>query len=260
MKPIAIIQARMGSTRLPGKVLKPILGRPMLWHIVQRLRFVSDLTEVVVATSERPANDAIRQFCMEEKIHVFSGSESDVLDRFYQAALLYEGDPLIRITGDCPFVDPQLLTDLLNLYRSAEADHVGVATGAGAIHLDGERFPDGLDAECIRFSALEKAWKEAIEEPDREHVTPYIWRNKHIFRCEILKSPKDYSALRWTVDNEADFLLVSKVYENLYRDDEPFLMNDILNYLARHPEIVALNEAFIGQEGYQALWNEEQKT
>lgn len=255
MNPVAIIQARMGSSRLPGKVLKPILGRPMLWHIVHRLRFVPELVDVIVATSDQPENDPIRQFCTAENITVFSGSENDVLDRFYQAALLYKGDPLLRITGDCPFVDPEIISDLLDLYRAADADHVGVATGAGAIHLAGGRFPDGLDAECIRFTALEKAWRKAHEASDREHVTPYIWRNKNIFRCDVLESKKDYSQLRWTVDNEEDFQLVSQVYGALFNDKQPFLMNDILDYLSANPEITELNQAFIGKEGYQKLWD-----
>ena len=174
--------------------------------------------------------------------------------------MFHGGDPLLRITGDCPFVDPKIISELLNLYRTVDADHVGVATGAGAIHLKGGRFPDGLDAEWIRFSALEKAWREATAQPDREHVTPYIWRNKETFRCDVLKSIQDYSQLRWTVDNETDFQLVAKVYETLYSEGKPFLMEDILNFLAHHPEIAALNNAFIGQEGYQALWNEEHKT
>jgi len=255
MNPIAIIQARVGSSRLPGKVLRPILGRPMLWYIVHRLRFVSELSDVIVATSDQPENDPIRQFCAAEQIPVLSGNENDVLDRFYQAALLYKGDPLLRITGDCPFVDPKIVSDLLNLYRTVDADHAAVATGAGAIHLAGGRFPDGLDAECIRFTALEKAWREAHETPDREHVTPYIWRNKNIFRCEILKSKNDYSQLRWTVDNEEDFQLVTKIYEALFNEKQPFLMNDILDYLSAHSELTDLNQSFIGKEGYQKLWN-----
>jgi len=258
LKPIAIIQARMSSTRLPGKVLKPILGRPMLWHIVHRLKHVTALAKIIVATSDQPSDDPVRRFCSENAIPFFAGSENDVLDRFYQAALIFQGDPLIRITGDCPFVDPKIVSELLSLYQKSYADHIGVATGAGAIYLDGGRFPDGLDAECIRLSALEKAWREATEQSDREHVTPYIWQNKGIFRCQVLKSPKDYSHMRWTVDNEEDFQLVTNIYENLYRDDKPFLMKDILNYLSQHPEIANMNSAFIGLEGYQTLWNKEE--
>jgi len=253
MRPVAIIQARMGSTRLPGKALKPILGRPMLWYIVQRARWVPGVAEVV-ATSDQPGDEPIRRFCQEYGIALFAGSESDVLDRFYQAAIQYAGDPLIRITGDCPFVDPEVVGHLLELYKTGDYDHVGVATGAGAMFLDGGRFPDGLDAECFGFATLERAWREATEPSDREHITPYIWRVPGRFRVRRLKAEKDYSHLRWTVDNEADFQLVSHVYEALYREDEPFLMSDILGYLASHPELAAINQAFIGKEGYLEVW------
>ena len=254
MHPVAIIQARMGSTRLPGKVLKPILGRPMLWHIVQRLRWVPGVVEVVVATSDQPSDEPIRRFCHEHDIAVFAGSENDVLDRFHQAAVQYAGDPLIRISGDCPFVDSEVAGRLLELYKTGDYDHVGVATGAGAIFLDGGRFPDGLDAECFSFATLERAWREATEPSDREHVTPYIWRVPGRFRLGVLESEKDYSHLRWTVDNQTDFQLVSQVYEALYRGDKPFLMADILRYLASHPELAAINESFVGQEGYLEVW------
>jgi len=259
MRPVAIIQARMGSTRLPGKVLKPILGRPMLWYIVQRIRYVPDVVEVVVATSEQPGDEPIRDFCREYGIASFAGSESDVLDRFYQAAIQYRGDPLFRITGDCPFVDPEVVARLLELYKTGCYDHVGVATGAGAIFLDGGRFPDGLDAECFSFATLERAWREATAPSDREHVTPYNWRVPGRFRVGTLKAEKDYSKLRWTVDNEADFQLVSRIYEALYQEDKPFLMADILNYLVQHPELVKMNQDFIGKEGYREIWEPEKK-
>ncbi len=254
MSLIAIVQARLGSTRLPGKVLKPILGRPMLWHIAERLRSVSDIKHVVVATSDQSGDEPIRRFCYEEGIAFFAGSENDVLDRFYQAATRYKGEPVIRVTGDCPFADPEVIKRLLALYHTGHYDYVGVATGAGAIFSNSGRFPDGLDAECFSLGALELAWREATHPLDREHVTPYIWRNKHIFRCGILTSKEDYSQLRWTVDNHADFQLVSRIYEALYNDSKPFLMSDILNYLSDHSELMALNQSFLGKEGYQKLW------
>lgn len=245
----------MGSARLPGKVLRPILGRPMLWHIVHRLRQVPGIATIVVATSDQPSDLPLRDFCRECGIPVFPGSENDVLDRFYRAAVAYEGDPVLRITGDCPCVDPQLVERLLDLYeQESRFDHVGIATGAGAIYLDGTRFPNGLDVECFSFTALERAWREARLPADREHVTPYIWRNKQWFRCGYLKSEQDYSHLRWTVDCETDFQLVSRIYEALYREDRPFLVADILEYLSRHPELAAANQSLIGAEGYQELW------
>jgi len=178
------------------------------------------------------------------------------LDRFYKAAVKYKGDPIIRITGDCPFVDPEIISKLINMYKTGCYDHVGVATGAGAIFLEGGRYPDGMDAECFSLSALEKAWKEATDHQDREHVTPYIWRNKQIFRCGVLLSPEDYSHLRWTVDHDADFQLVSAIYNALYKENSPFLMSDILNYLVCHSELATVNHEHIGKEEYLELWKQ----
>lgn len=254
MSTLAIIQARMGSTRLPGKVLRPILGRPMLWHIVARVRQAGDIGQVIVATSDMLRDEPIRLFCSENNIACFAGSETDVLDRFYHAAVKYDGDPLIRITADCPFVDPEIIMSLLALYRSASYDYVSVATGAGAIFLDNGRFPDGLDAECFSFTALKRAWLEAHQPTDREHVTPYIWRNKPLFRSVHLTSPIDYSSLRWTVDHEADFQMVAQVYKALYTEDKPFLLTDILAFLSTRPDLAAVNQSLIGNEGYSKLW------
>ena len=253
-RPVAIVQARMGSSRLPGKVMKAILGRPMLGHIVERLRAVPALADVVVATSDREQDEAICAFCAGENIRWLAGSEADVLDRFYRAAVREGGDPLIRITADCPLVDPELVTRLMARYDTGEFDHVAVATGAGAMFLSGGRFPDGLDAECFSFDALARAWREATDALDREHVTPYIWRNKEIFRCGHLLSDTDYSAMRWTVDTEEDFALIDRIYQALYRSDRPFTMADVLRFLEQNPDLAQKNRRFIGQEGYENVW------
>lgn len=254
MPPIAIIQARMGSTRLPGKVLKPILGHPMLWHIIQRVNCVEGLSKVVVATSDRAGDEEIRLFCKENDIPFFAGSEYDVLDRFYQSAVKYSGDPIIRITGDCPLIDPELVTRLLEMYLEGRYDHVGIAAGAGAIFLDGLRYPNGLDAECFSFAALERAWRYAERPLEREHVTPFMWLRPKEFKLGVLKSERDYSHLRLTVDNIEDFELISKIYEALYNETKPFSLNDVIRYLIRHPELVLINKSYIGKERYIEIW------
>jgi spore coat polysaccharide biosynthesis protein SpsF len=255
----AIIQARMGSTRLPGKVLRPLAGRPMLARIVDRVRSSTSVAKVVVATSDREGDEPIRQLCAAEAIDCFAGSEQDVLDRFYRAAATFGGDPVIRITADCPLVDPRLLTQLVALFAEGAYDHVGVATGAGALFLGKGRYPDGLDAECFSRAALERAWREATSPPDREHVTPFIWRQKDLFRTGQLTSPVDYSQLRWTVDNEADFELIARIYEALYRADRVFGMDEVLQFLAAYPELAAANQAFVGKEGYLDVWQGTEK-
>ena len=257
--PTAIVQARMGSTRLPSKVLRTLAGRPMLLRIVDRLRSCPAIANVVVATSDRDGDEPIRQLCAAQRIDCFAGSEHDVLDRFYRAAAMFQCDPLIRITADCPLVDPGLVTKLIALFQAGGYDYAGVATGAGALFLGPARYPDGLDAECFTLAALERSWREATSLPDREHVTPYIWRHKDLFRCGQLMSPVDCSRLRWTVDNEADFELIARIYEALDREGGVFGMEDVIEYLAAHPEIAATNEAFIGKEGYLDVWQGSEK-
>jgi spore coat polysaccharide biosynthesis protein SpsF len=178
----------------------------------------------------------------------------DVLDRFYRAAKERAADPIIRITGDCPLVDPQVISKLLVLFSGGQYDHVGVATGAGAIFLAGGHYPDGLDCECFTLAALESAWKEATLTSDREHVTPYIWRNTERFRVGSLRAAEDYGEHRWVVDNEADFTLVQRIYESLYPVNEFFLMQDVLELLTQQPGLVDLNRSSIGSEGYEELW------
>jgi len=251
---IAIIQARMGSSRLPGKVLRPILGKPMLMHIVERVRAAYGVDRVVVATSDRLVDEKIRSTCRQHDIDCFSGDEHDVLDRFYKAANQYDGDPVIRITADCPLADPGVISELIKTYHGGHYDHVGVATGAGALFLDGGRFPDGYDAECIRFDALHKAWTEATASSDREHVTPYIWRQPELFCLGLMKSQTDYSSLRLTVDNEEDFRLIESIYSALYDPKRPFVLDEVVAWLHENPKLLQINQHLIGQEGYAALW------
>lgn len=260
MRPVAIIQARLGSTRLPGKVLMQLHGKPMLWHVVHRVRSTPSIQEVVVATTTEPRDQRVRDFCAEAGIACFAGSEADVLDRFYQTALRHRADPVVRITADCPFVDPGVIERVIDTYKTGGYDHVGVVTGAGAAFETQGRFPDGLDAECFSFAALERAWREATSAADREHVTPYIWREPGRFRIGAVRPEQDYSALRWTVDNADDFRVAEAVYGELYSDDRVFGMHDILACLAHHPEITALNQAAIGHEGYEKLWRREPTT
>lgn len=250
---LAVIQARMGSSRLPGKVLRPLLGKPMLQHIVERVGTASSVGAVVVATSDRPADEAVATLCDRVGIACFRGSENDVLDRFWRAAKAHDGNPVLRVTGDCPFADPELIDRLFAFFTEGGLDHCGVATGAGAARAVENRWPDGLDAEWMTFQALDRAYREATESLDREHVTPYLWRNKHIFRTAMMFAPADYSKLRWTVDNEADFTFVKSIYEALYSPRRPFVLEDILRLLETKPELSAVNARYVGHEGYDRL-------
>lgn len=254
MRPVAIVQARLGSTRLPGKILMPLRGKPMLWHIVNRVRSAPSVAEVVVATTDELRDAPVVAFCKDAGIGCFAGSETDVLDRFYQTATRFRADPVLRITGDCPLADPGVIEQVLAMYATGAYDHVGVATGAGALHETQGRFPDGLDAECFSYAALERAWKEATATSDREHVTPYIWREPGRFRVGTLRPDSDYSHLRWTVDNADDFRFITRVYDALYSDTRVFCMPDVLKFLADNPDATAINTSAIGHEGYDAVW------
>jgi spore coat polysaccharide biosynthesis protein SpsF len=256
MKTVAIIQARMGSNRLPGKVLMPILGKPTLWHIVRRVRAAPSIDEVVVAIPDSPTDEVLRQFCASNDIASFSGSELDVLDRFYRAAQLYGADPVLRITADCPLVDPDLIEKLIGMYRSGPYDYAAVAAGADARRSEGGSFPDGLDAECFNFASLEKAWHEAQDPRDREHVTRFIWRQKGIFRCTKLRATREYPPLRLTVDYPQDLVVASQIYEKLFCEGNVFHLSDVIDLLEREPELIKPNEHLIEGQHYRAVLEE----
>lgn len=237
---VAIIQARMGSTRLPGKVLMEICGRPILWHVVNRLKAAALIDKIVVATTVEKADDLIEDWCLENGVPFFRGSNDDVLDRYCRAAKKFGARAVVRITADCPLIEPELVDGIIEKFAEGGYDHVGVDNS----------FPDGLDAEVISLSAIEIANSEATLASEHEHVTPYIWKNAGRFRLASIKSVKDLSHLRWTVDDGKDFLLVSKIYEGLWKKYEVFHMRDILKFLEDNPELLNINSGTMRNEGY----------
>jgi spore coat polysaccharide biosynthesis protein SpsF len=246
MSTIAFVQARMGSTRLPGKVLEPLAGRPALVRIVERLRAVPALDEVAVLTSGVAGDDAIVELCRARRIRCLRGSERDVLDRFQRAAAALHPDRVVRVTADCPLIDPEVVGRLLEL-AAAGPDTVfaSVATGATGADAGYRRYPDGLDAETFTARALAEAWREATDGYEREHVTPFIWRRPERFGVAVLEADEDLGDERWTIDYPADLQLVRALYERLDNDGErPFGFRDVLAVLDREPELRALNAAY----------------
>lgn len=238
---VAIIQARMGSTRLPGKVLKDIEGHSMLWHVVSRVRQAETVDKVIVATTENLSDDPVAAFCDQAGILCFRGSEDDVLDRYYQAASWIGAQTVVRITADCPLIDPMVMDRVVRAYLGGEYDYVSNSI---------ERtYPDGLDTEVFSFEALDRAWREAKLMSEREHVTPYIWKNEQLFRQHKVTQEKNLSALRWTVDEPEDLLFVRQIYK--YQAGQIFLMEDVVKLLEEHPEFIGINEGFEINEGYQ---------
>jgi len=250
VRPVAIVQARTGSTRLPGKVLADVAGRPLLLRVVERARRSRTLDEVVVATTDAPADRAIVELCAGAGVPCFTGSEDDLLDRYRCTALAVAADPVVRITGDCPLLDAALVDRLLEVYTSGEFDYVAVAAGASAARLVSGRFPTGFDAECIAFPALDRAWRESTGPTDREHVTPYLWRTGR-FRVERLRSDRDLAGYRCSVDTPEDLALVRAVYAELGED---FALEDVIALLEARPELVSLNAEHVGREGHERIW------
>ena len=242
---LAILQARASSSRLPGKVLKPILGEAMLYRQLERLRRAKSLDALVVATSTHPSDDAIENLCKAHGIAVFRGSLEDVLDRFHGAAEGYHPDHVVRLTGDCPLVDPGLLDQVVARHLEGGFDYTSNAQPPAT-------FPDGLDVEVLTWRSLEEAWNEAKLPSQREHVTPFVAENPNPARYRIghVMGEPDLSTLRWTVDEPEDFELVDEIYTALYPRNAAFATADILAYLEQHPELKTINRKFERNEGY----------
>jgi len=257
---IALIQARMGSTRLPGKVLMDICGHPVLWHIANRLKQVPEIDEIVVATSIGRENNVLEKFCHDENISCFRGSENEVMDRFYQAAKYYKAEIVVRVTADCPLIDPESVRLAIRTFldTSAQFDYVSLAKGAAVFKQKVNKYPDGTDVEVVSFSALERAWQEATEPLDRgESVFSYIWRRKNVFRCLHIPFSADLSNYRWTLDCPEDLEFIRQIYGKLYRSGYCFSMIDVIRLLEAEPVLLKINKVGIGKEAYEKYWQEQ---
>jgi spore coat polysaccharide biosynthesis protein SpsF len=246
---LGILQARVSSTRLPGKVLEPILGQPMLARQIERLARCQAIDRLIVATSRDASDDAIADLCRELGVECFRGSLDDVLDRFYQAAIHHAPEHVVRLTGDCPLADPALIDALIRFHLAEDSDYTS--------NCHEPSLPDGLDAEVMRMAALATAWREARLPSEREHVTPFIRNHPQRFRIRLWKHPVDLSAHRWTVDEAADLAFVRAVYAALYPRDPAFGMQDVLDLIAQKPELAALNAGIRRNAGYEKSLRED---
>ena len=244
----------MGSSRLPGKVLRNLSGKPVLWHVVERLRRVPRIDRIVVATPVSRENDVIREFCEANGYSCFSGDETNVLDRYYQALQRDDSQYVIRVTSDCPLIDPQSMEALLDYFFKENFDHVAIATGAGATcQLGLKRYPDGYDCELFRRSSLEQAWREATLSLHTEHVTPFIWLQPGRFRLGLLECAEDLGSWRLTLDHDDDYEVLSAIFDELYPKDRFFGLDDVTAFLRSRPDLLRLNSAQIGHEGYESF-------
>ena len=246
MKIIAIIQTRMSSTRLPGKVLMKAVGKTFLELLLERVKHSKYITETIIATTTNPNDDVLFDFCSKNNIKFFRGSENDVLDRYYQTAKAFSADVVVRITSDCPLIDLHVVDKVIEEFLRGKYDYIS--------NIAPPTYPDGLDVYAFSFKALERDWKETkfTEAPStqsekndnyrREHVTPYFWQNPKKFKVGNIAQKEDMSQKhRWTLDYEEDYQFIKRVFEELYREGQTFYMEDILKLVKEKPEIYALN-------------------
>ncbi len=244
METIALIQARMGSSRLPGKVLADLAGKPALERVVERVAAASRVDRVAVVTSNLPHDDTLETVCAAAGIMCLRGSETDVLDRFHQATTELRAERIVRITADCPLIDPTVIDALIELVgNQGDVSYASVATGAIRPDRGYRRFPDGFDAEVFDSTVLETAWLEAREPYEREHVTPFIWRHPGRFSARLLEAPFDLGDERWTIDYPEDLELVREIYTRLYVPGRQFGYEDIVALLNANPDLRMINSA-----------------
>lgn len=254
MKIVTVIQARMSSTRLPGKVLLPILGRPLLIRMIERVNSAKLIGQLVVATSVNSDDDEIEKLCADNGINCYRGHLTDLLDRHYQVGKLFGAEAIVKIPSDCPLIDPGIIDKVLEYYiNSDELDYVS--------NLHPASYPDGNDVEIFSFQAIECAWKDATKDFEREHTTPFIWENKEHFAIGnvLWESGHDYSSShRWTIDFPEDYEFIRKVYEALYPANPLFSLGDILDLLSQNPDIAGINSQYLGKYWYEEHLDELQ--
>ncbi len=250
MKTAAIIQARMGSTRLPNKVLLPVLGKPLLGWMLDRISTCTEVNDIIVATTKNPHDDVIAQFVESVGHKVFRGSEEDVLDRYMQAANLVHPDAVARITADCPLLDPLVLGKLIRDFEAMELDFLSNSEPLPS------SWPDGMDVSIVRFKALQEAWRQAIKPSDREHVTFFFWNNPQRFKCQRVEHQPDWSIYRVTIDYSEDFELLKTIIEHFGAVDPTVInrvtMQEIVTFLEFNPGIFGFNKKYSRGLGWKS--------
>jgi len=248
-KVVAIIQARCSSSRLPGKVLKELGRKPMIQQVYDRVRKARSVHQTIIATSVDPSDNPLVQLCEHHAIPYYRGDLNDVLTRFYEAAKAYRAQILVRITGDCPLIDPEVIDRVVEVYQD-NAQNVDYAS-----NIDFLTYPDGLDTEVFSIHALEQANQKATMKSDREHVTPYL--RKHMRKINVALDQANYSHLRWTVDQQEDFDLIQKIFQDLGKEGRYFGMDEILKWIKSHPHEAGRNIHIPINEGLKKSLEDE---
>lgn len=236
----AIIQARMGSTRLPGKVLKTIGDISLLELQIKRIQKSKNIDSIIIATSTNINDDEIEKFCLEKEIKFYRGSENDVLSRYYECAKHYNTDIIVRLTGDCPLIDPSIIDRVIDSHIHEDVDY-----SSNTVPPETSFWPDGSDVEVFSFNALEKAHKEATKYEDREHVTFFFWKNKsNDFKTFQLKNSFDWSNYRYTVDYKEDFKVIELIYEEIIARNIFGNISEIIEIMNARPDIRKINKEY----------------
>lgn len=235
-KTVAIIQARMGSTRLPGKVLMRLHGRTVLNHVIDRVKQSKLVDEIIIATTTLNEDDILAEEASQYGVHIFRGSSDNVLNRYYEAAKEAKADVIVRITSDCPLIDPIVIDQVVEIFQSRMCH---IATNVGT-NLADRTFPRGLDVEVFSFEALSRANANASQEYEWEHVTPFIYEYYKEITCYTYN--KDYSKYRWTVDTKEDFELIYEIYNRLYKGQHNFYLSDVIELFAKEPRLFKINQ------------------
>lgn len=235
-KTAAIIQARMGSTRLPGKVMKDLKGKPVLWHVIERVKQAENIDQIIIATTIHERDKIIFEKAKECGVKAYRGSEENVLARYYEASNKCNVDTVVRITSDCPLIDPHVIDEIVEYYNKNDYTLV---TNAGS-NLNNRTYPRGLDTEVFSFEVLEKAYNKTEEKYQIEHVTPYIYENYD--DIYYYKNNQDLSNYRLTLDTKEDLELIKALYNKLYNGKHDFYLNKIIEVLNKNKELLSLNK------------------
>lgn len=239
MKIIGVIQARMNSERLAGKVMLELEGKPILWHIYNRLKQCCTLNEIVISTGEYKNNKEICDFASVNNIPLFIGSEIDLIDRLYKTAINHNAEAIVRITADCPLVDPKIVDTLVTkfLEKNQQFDII--------TNCEKRTFPHGLDIEVISTKTLKKLWEEIKEPQLREWFPFFIQKNHDMFKIFNMENNDDLSKLRWTLDYPEDYEFLKQIYKNLFHSQKIFYMQNILNLLKKYPKLKEINSKYV---------------
>lgn len=247
MKTVAFVVSRMGSTRVPGKALIEVAGQPVLWHVLEAAKKINGVDQVVLATTDLKSDEPLLEVAKKSNVKVFRGDPERVLDRLYHAAREFRADIFIDIGGDCPLIDPHLLSDALNYFRQNDFDYL--------CNYEPPTFPEGYDINILKFSALEKAFNEAIAPSQRIHPFSYLSRHPDLFKIGNIENPEDLSTLHWSLDFPEDIDFIKAVFALLYEPGKSFSMKAILDLIEDDDQVRGLNNSLIKPKSSHAFWN-----